>query len=112
MSKAQSWVTLLMGVFILFITHASMQSGELPLRWSNDKMTVTNPNFWLFAGSFVGCGLVMVLGGLIYLAVEHKYLPNINTKDGVQSVVYTVLILIASGTVGFVLKDLLPSIYL
>jgi len=112
MSKTQSWVALVFGVFILCITHSSIRSGEIPLRWSDQKVTLTDPNFWFYAGSFFGFGLVMVLSSTIYLATENRYLPNMNTKDGIESAVYAFVIVFVVGILGIVLKGILPRIYL
>lgn len=75
-------------------------------------MTSADPNFWFYAGSFYGLGFVMVLAGVAYLTTGDRYLPRMDTGKSMSSVVYTVLILLVISLFGFVLKDILPGIYL
>lgn len=82
------------------------------LRWSTASMTSADPSFWFYAGACYGLGFVMVVSGVIYLTPVGRALPRIDTEDRVSSFVYTGVILVVAGAFGFVLKDILPAIYL
>lgn len=112
MGREKSAVTLVLGVLLLLLVHYSLQSGSITLRWTTQQTTSADPNFWFYAGSFYGLGLILVVSGVIHLTIGRRYLPRIETEDRLWSLVYTGLILLVVGAFGFVLKDILPGVYL
>ena len=112
MSREKSAVTLVLGVLLLLLVHSSMQGGNITLRWSTRQLTSADPSFWFYAGSFYGLGVVMVLSGVMYLTTGRRHLPLLETEDRLLSLMYAGLILLVVGAFGFVLKDILPGIYL
>ena len=112
MSRKGSGLTLVLGILLLSTTHFSILDGSMPLRYSDRRMLSTDSGFWFFTGSFYGLGLIMVLSSVIYLTTGDRYLPSMDTKDRTSTLAYSCLILLVTCVLGFVLKDILPSIYL
>ena len=54
----------------------------------------------------------MALSGVMYLTTGRRHLPLLETEDRLLSLMYAGLILLVVGAFGFVLKDILPGIYL
>lgn len=115
MNKTQSLIPIVSGLILIIFNHVGISSGQVTvylLRYSDTKVSETDPTFWQLAGGSYGLALFLLFWGTIYFTTGYRYLPEIckSTYSG-----HSEGILLFAGMIGFcgfLAPHFLPNLYI